>query len=81
MRTPLRIALTALFLAFLQVASAWACSVCYGAAESPVIRGAELSILFMIVVTYLTVGGGVVGFLLLLRRRRKMLEEGHEAGA
>ncbi len=54
--------------------ASWACSVCYGAAESPVIRGAEMSILFMIVVTYLTVGGGIIGFLLLLRHRRKVLE-------
>ena len=55
--------------------ASYACSVCYGAAESPVIRGAELSILFMIVVTYLTVGGGIIGFLLLLRRRRKVLQQ------
>lgn len=62
-------------MAFVMGQAAWACSVCYGAAESPVIRGAEMSILFMIVVTYLTVGGGIIGFLLLLRQRRKVLQQ------
>ncbi len=71
-----RIALTWLVFAFLQGPVLWACSVCYGAAESPVIKGAEMSILFMMLVTYLTLGGGVIGFLLLLRKRRKVLEQG-----
>ena len=73
MRTATRISAIALLIAFLQVAATWACSVCYGGAESPVIRGAEMSILFMMVLTYLTIGGGIIGFLFLLRRRRKEL--------
>lgn len=48
--------------------AAHACAVCYGAAESPVITGTRLSIVFLLVLTYLLLGGGIAGFVLLRRR-------------
>ncbi len=76
MKTLGRVALAWLTFVLLQGPALWACSVCYGAAESPIIKGAEMSILFMMLVTYTTLGGGIIGFLLLLRKRRKVLEQG-----
>jgi hypothetical protein len=49
-------------------ATARACAVCYGRAEAPVLEGTRLSVVFLLVLTYLLLGGGVAGFL--LRRRR-----------
>jgi hypothetical protein len=64
-------ALAALFTGagLLAPAVAEACAVCYGAAESPVIAGTRLSIVFMVVLTYLLLGGGIAGFLLTRRHR------------
>ena len=45
-----------------------ACSVCWGAAQDPVVEGTKLSIVFLLGLTYLLLGGGV-GMVLLLRRR------------
>jgi hypothetical protein len=49
-------------------AGAHACAVCYGPAESPALQGTRLSILFLLVLTYVLLGGGVASFLLLRRR-------------
>jgi hypothetical protein len=55
--------------ALLAPAAAEACAVCYGNAESPVIEGTKLSIVFMVALTYLLLGGGIAGFLLTRRHR------------
>lgn len=55
-----------------------ACPVCYGDSDSPFARGAELSILFMAIITYVMIVGGVVAFIL-LRRRARRLERHPEA--
>lgn len=50
------------------VISFLACSVCWGAANGPVIYGTKLSMVFMLVLTYLLLGGGI-GMMFLVRRR------------
>ena len=45
-----------------------ACSVCWGAAQDPVVHGTKLSIVFLLGLTYLLLGGGV-GMVLMVRRR------------
>jgi hypothetical protein len=45
-----------------------ACSVCWGAAQDPVVHGTKLSIVFLLGLTYLLLGGGV-GMVLLVRRK------------
>ena len=53
---------------FLMPTQMLACSVCWGAAQDPVVQGTKLSIVFLLGLTYLLLGGGV-GMVLLLRRR------------
>jgi hypothetical protein len=57
-------------------AASRACAVCYGSAESSVLHGTRLSIVFLLVLTYLLLGGGIVGFLLLRRRAGQQQEAG-----
>ena len=45
-----------------------ACSVCWGAAQDPVVHGTKLSIVFLLGLTYLLLGGGV-GMVFLVRRK------------
>ena len=45
-----------------------ACSVCWGAAQDPVVQGTKLSIVFLLGLTYLLLGGGV-GMVLIVRRK------------
>jgi hypothetical protein len=45
-----------------------ACSVCWGAAEDPVVEGTKLSIVFLLGLTYLLLGGGV-GMVFVVRRK------------
>jgi hypothetical protein len=45
-----------------------ACSVCWGAAQDPVVHGTKLSIVFLLGLTYALLGGGV-GMVVLLRRK------------
>lgn len=52
-----------------------ACAVCFGDTDSPMAGAVNMSILFMIVVTYFVIGGGLVAFFVLrFRARRKDLE-------
>lgn len=45
------------------------CTVCYGgASEAPVIRGAEMSVIFLGGLVYLLIGGGALTFFLYRRR-------------
>lgn len=54
--------------------SAFACPVCFGAEETPLIDGARMGILALLAIT-LAVQGGFVGFFLYLRRRAKRLAD------
>ena len=45
-----------------------ACSVCWGAAQDPVVHGTKLSIVFLLGLTYVLLGGGV-GMVFLVRRK------------
>ena len=64
-------------MAFLMIggsASVLACPVCFGAEESPLIDGAKLGVMVLVVIT-LAVQGGFVGFFLYLRKRAKQVAE------
>lgn len=56
---------------FLAVDNGRACKVCYGAAESPIIEGMNLSIIFLLATTYFVLIGMTLTFFL---RRRKALQ-------
>lgn len=55
---------------FFSLEQVLACSVCYGAASSSVIDGMNLSILFMLVLTYSILTGFLLFFLYLRKRAR-----------
>jgi heme/copper-type cytochrome/quinol oxidase subunit 2 len=55
-------------------ATVLACPVCFGAEESPLIDGAKLGVMVLVVIT-LAVQGGFVGFFLYLRKRAKQVAE------
>ena len=54
--------------------SAFACPVCFGALETPLIDGAKLGVLVLLAIT-LAVQGAFVGFFLYLRKRAKRIAE------
>jgi len=54
--------------------SAFACPVCFGAEETPMIEGAKLGVLLLLAIT-LAVQGGFVGFFLYLRKRAKRIAD------
>ena len=56
------------------VATALACPVCFGAAEAPLIDGARLGVLVLLVIL-LAVQGGFLSFFLYLRKRAKRIAE------
>lgn len=53
---------------FLMTTQTLACSVCWGAAQDPVVEGTKLSIVFLLGLTYLLLGGGV-GLVFVVRRK------------
>lgn len=60
-------------LALLSLAtSAFACPVCFGDSDDPIVKGVEASVLFMVGVTYFLLGGGVITFILLRRRAKRL---------
>lgn len=61
-------------LPWLWAPSSLACAVCFGKSDSPIVQGVEVSVLFMVGLTYLLIIGGVVSFLLLRRRARRRAE-------
>jgi hypothetical protein len=65
---------TAAFVAGGGSSNLFACPVCFGAAESPLIDGAKLGVLVMVAIT-LVVQGAFVGFFLYLRNRAKRFAE------
>ena len=68
-----RIVWLVLILAMLVPASAsFACPVCFGEVDHPVIDGLQASIIFMVAVTYTVILGVVVAVILLGRRARRL---------
>ena len=65
---------------WLVAAEAFACPVCYGQSDSPVIEATGLSIVFMAILTYGLILGGVALFFV-LRRRVRRLEQVRESSA
>ncbi len=51
-----------------------ACEVCYGAADSPIIDGMNMSIIFMLVLTYILIIGIAVCFFMMRRRSLQALQ-------
>jgi hypothetical protein len=54
--------------------TALACPVCFGAAEAPLVDGARLGVLVLLVIL-LVVQGGFLSFFLYLRNRAKRIAE------
>jgi hypothetical protein len=50
---------------------AFACPVCYGDTESPMAAGMRAGILFMVLITYLTIGGMAAFYLAVRRKARR----------
>jgi hypothetical protein len=65
---------TALFVAIAGGTSVFACPVCFGAEETPLIDGAKLGVAVMLAITFV-VQGAFLGFFLYLRRRAKRMAE------
>lgn len=51
-----------------------ACAVCYGESDSAIAKGADLSILFMAILTYTLIVGGLVAFIVHMSRARRAAE-------
>lgn len=52
-----------------------ACPVCFGQTDSPIVKGIEASVLFMVGMTYFLILGGAALFIMLRRRARRMASE------
>lgn len=70
MKLPARIAAILFMLAYSM--DCLACAVCFGQSDSPFLKGMELSVLFMVIMTYLLIGGGVATVIILRRRQRSL---------
>ena len=70
----IRSLVTTLVAVLLGSATVLACPVCFGAEESPLIDGAKLGVVVLVVIT-LAVQGGFVGFFLYLRKRAKNIAD------
>jgi hypothetical protein len=62
--------------ALLVAGQALACPVCYGEADSPMIDGARMSVIFLGTVCYGLIGGAAVVVVALRRRVRAQLAQG-----
>lgn len=74
--------LTWLLVIFLSIALAGqslGCAVCFGDSDAPIVKGVEMSVLFMVGVTYSVILGGIAVFFL-LRRRARHLQDLHRIG-
>ena len=58
--------------------NALGCTVCFGESDHPIVKGAEASVLFMVIVTYTLLGGGVASVILLRRRAKRLAEQAPE---
>ncbi len=65
---------TVVFVAMAGGTSVLACPVCFGAAETPIIDGANLGVLVMLAITF-AVQGAFVGFFIYLRKRAKRIAD------
>ncbi len=54
--------------------TAWACPVCYGAADNAMIDGAKASVLFMGALVYALLGAAVVAVVVIRRHARKLAD-------
>jgi hypothetical protein len=68
-----------LLLGALFLESAQACPVCYGASDSTMLDGLNLSIIFMLVLTY-TLVSGFLGFFLFLRWKQRQFVTQQQTG-
>ena len=75
--TKLSLPIAALLMLFYASAS-FACPVCFGDSDDPIVKGLEASVLFMIGMTYFLIFSGVVAFILLRRRARRLQEQAVE---
>lgn len=67
------IILGVLILAMALYASAsWACPVCFGDIDHPIVEGLQASILFLVGITYFVILSGIAAFILLRRRARRL---------
>jgi heme/copper-type cytochrome/quinol oxidase subunit 2 len=65
----------AAFVAAVSAVPVFACPVCFGESDSPIARAADLSVLFMMIVTYAVIVGGIAAFFVIrVRARRRALE-------
>ncbi len=79
MKTSRRVCQALVIAAMLAVAStSLACPVCFGESDSPIIKGAEFSILFLMGVTYALIGGGFATVIFLRRRQDDPAETAKE---
>lgn len=62
-------------LCLLFTSNAWACEVCYGAAESPMLEGMSASIFFLLATTYFVIVGIGLTFFISRRRARHVRPE------
>lgn len=53
----------------------WGCPVCYGDSDAPIMKGAEMSVIFMAITTYVLIGGGVAMFIMLRRRALRLQQQ------
>jgi hypothetical protein len=71
----LRTAACALVLLLLPADPALACPVCFGPADSPMVDGVNIAILFLLGITGSVLGGFVAFFVHLARRARQVREQ------
>jgi membrane protein implicated in regulation of membrane protease activity len=57
------------------VVPAWGCPVCFGESDAPIVKGVEMSVLFLVIVTYGLLISGVAMVVFLRRRARRMTED------
>ena len=62
--------LTVLFL-LASAAPSFACSVCFGETDSPMVQNLQVSVLFMVGVTYFVILSGVATFFVVRARTRR----------
>ena len=66
--------------AALSAADAWACEVCYGAADAPIIEGMNMSIIFLLATTYFVLISLGLTFFVARRRSQRLQPAGAAKG-
>ena len=56
--------------------SAAACPVCFGDSDAPIVKGAEMSVLFMGLLTYALILGGLAAFFVIRHRALRIARQG-----